>query len=47
MECQAKSDLEWQARKQLEILEEEVHAAKQKIKESESNFHSSLKALQD
>jgi hypothetical protein len=38
MECHGKADLEWQARKHIEGLEEEMEVIRSQAKESESKY---------
>ena len=42
MECHGKADLEWQARKHIEGLEDEMEAIRLQVKESESKYHKDL-----
>jgi hypothetical protein len=42
MECHGKADLEWQARKHIEGLLEEMEVIRSQAKESEGKYHKDL-----
>lgn len=42
MECHGKADLEWQARKHIESLEDEMEVITKQAKESESKYQRDL-----
>ena len=42
MECHGKADLEWQARKHIEGLEDEMEGMRTQTRESESKYHQDL-----
>jgi hypothetical protein len=42
MECHGKADLEWQARKHIEGLEQEIEVIRTLARESESKYHQDL-----
>ena len=46
MECQGKADIEWQARKHIEGLEEEMEVVRSQAKESESKYLKDLSSIQ-